>query len=52
MVGDDTLRGVSGGEKKRVTIAEMAVCNGTVLLLDGYTKGLDSAAALDITKVS
>lgn len=39
VVGDNLLRGVSGGEKKRVTIAEsMAGGRAGLLLLDDYTK--------------
>eukprot|EP00184_Porphyridium_aerugineum_P002623 CAMPEP_0184693522 /NCGR_PEP_ID=MMETSP0313-20130426/1714_1 /TAXON_ID=2792 /ORGANISM="Porphyridium aerugineum, Strain SAG 1380-2" /LENGTH=1525 /DNA_ID=CAMNT_0027151613 /DNA_START=498 /DNA_END=5072 /DNA_ORIENTATION=+ len=48
-VGDNILRGVSGGEKKRVTIAEMFVgYGGRVYLLDNMTSGLDSSASFDI----
>lgn len=50
VVGDPLLRGVSGGEKKRVTIGEMICSRGRVLLADGYSKGLDSSAALDVAK--
>eukprot|EP00047_Mylnosiga_fluctuans_P004483 m.234774 g.234774 ORF g.234774 m.234774 type:complete len:1699 (+) comp12715_c0_seq1:66-5162(+) len=50
LVGDATLRGVSGGEKKRVTIGEMVAARAEVLLLDDYSKGLDASATLDIAK--
>ena len=33
IVGDNLIRGVSGGEKKRVTLAEMMMGNARVLLL-------------------
>jgi len=46
LVGDDILRGVSGGEKKRVTIAEMLLAHGSGLFLDNFTKGLDAAATV------
>lgn len=49
-VGDSLLRGVSGGEKKRVTIGEMLAARSKVVLLDDYTRGLDAAAALDLIK--
>lgn len=51
-VGDSILRGVSGGEKKRVTVGEMAVAGvaGSLVLLDNWSRGLDSATTLDITK--
>ena len=51
VVGDNILRGVSGGEKKRVTIAEIFVSRARCLLLDDYTRGLDSSAALEITEI-
>eukprot|EP01012_Entosiphon_sulcatum_P000003 TRINITY_DN0_c0_g1_i3.p1 TRINITY_DN0_c0_g1~~TRINITY_DN0_c0_g1_i3.p1 ORF type:complete len:583 (+),score=101.83 TRINITY_DN0_c0_g1_i3:182-1750(+) len=52
VVGDSLLRGVSGGEKKRVTIGEMALAGrrSRIMCMDGWSKGLDSAAALDICK--
>ena len=34
MVGNDMIRGVSGGEKKRVTFGEMVAGNARVLMLD------------------
>ena len=47
IVGDDFVRGISGGERKRVTIAE-AVLNGSPLQCwDNSTRGLDSANALN-----
>mmetsp|Transcript_1994 Transcript_1994/g.5290 ORF Transcript_1994/g.5290 Transcript_1994/m.5290 type:complete len:1447 (-) Transcript_1994:184-4524(-) len=50
-VGDANLRGVSGGEKKRVTIGEMLVgYTAKVHFLDSFNKGLDSAATLDIVR--
>lgn len=33
IIGDNLIRGVSGGEKKRVTLAEMMMGNHRVLLL-------------------
>jgi len=48
-VGDASIRGVSGGEKKRVTLAEMLVgYTGRLYFLDSFNKGLDSAATFDI----
>ncbi|EEY55297.1 ATP-binding Cassette (ABC) Superfamily [Phytophthora infestans T30-4] len=48
IVGDAMLRGVSGGERKRVTTGEMAFGNNYVMLMDEISTGLDSAATLDI----
>lgn len=48
IVGDNLTRGCSGGEKKRVTLAEMLMGNQRVLLLDDISTGLDSATTKDI----
>ncbi|ETM36815.1 hypothetical protein L914_16563 [Phytophthora nicotianae] len=48
IVGDERIRGVSGGEKKRVTTGEMAFGPHAVSLMDEITTGLDSSAAFDI----
>ncbi|KAJ5880864.1 uncharacterized protein N7473_011917 [Penicillium subrubescens] len=45
-VGNDTVRGVSGGERKRVSIAEMALARAPLAAWDNSTRGLDSATAL------
>eukprot|EP00177_Eucheuma_denticulatum_P002241 GFKZ01004018.1.p1 GENE.GFKZ01004018.1~~GFKZ01004018.1.p1 ORF type:complete len:1383 (+),score=196.71 GFKZ01004018.1:418-4566(+) len=51
VVGDDTLRGVSGGEKKRVTIAEMLIgLNSGAIVMDNWSKGLDANTTLSITR--
>lgn len=51
-VGDQqTVRGVSGGEKKRVTLAEMAVGGFPVLCADEISTGLDAATTYDISKL-
>lgn len=44
-VGDDFIRGVSGGERKRVSIAEMLLAGSPVCAWDNSTRGLDSATA-------
>ena len=49
-VGDDVIRGVSGGQKKRVTVGEMLVCPRPVKIMDSVTNGLDSATAYDIIR--
>ena len=49
-VGDDYLRGVSGGERKRVSIAEMAVTGALVGAWDNSTRGLDAATALQYVR--
>lgn len=45
-VGNDFVRGVSGGERKRVSIAEVALTQSPVQCWDNSTRGLDSATAL------
>ncbi|KAJ3112678.1 hypothetical protein HDU96_004308 [Phlyctochytrium bullatum] len=50
VVGDHELRGVSGGEKKRVSLAEAFCLGGSFAAYDGCTKGLDAASALDFVK--
>lgn len=40
--GDQTtVRGVSGGEKKRVTVAELAVARVPIMCCDEISTGLD-----------
>ncbi|KAL6453292.1 CDR4 ABC transporter CDR4 [Candida maltosa Xu316] len=49
-VGDDFVRGVSGGERKRVSIAEITLNNARIQCWDNSTRGLDSATALEFLK--
>ncbi|ETK77479.1 hypothetical protein L915_16276, partial [Phytophthora nicotianae] len=48
VVGDNMLRGVSGGERKRVTTGEMEFGMKYISLMDEISTGLDSAATYDI----
>lgn len=50
VVGDALIRGVSGGERKRVSIAEMMVSRACILSWDNSTRGLDASTALDFAK--
>ncbi|KAK7421173.1 Multidrug resistance protein [Neonectria punicea] len=45
-VGDDFIRGVSGGERKRVTIAEAALSYSPLQCWDNSTRGLDKVIVL------
>ncbi|PVH92147.1 hypothetical protein DM02DRAFT_544241 [Periconia macrospinosa] len=49
-VGNDYIRGVSGGERKRVSIAEMGLGASAICGWDNSTRGLDAASALEFTK--
>lgn len=48
MVGDDMRRGISGGQKKRLTTGEMLVGPAKVLLMDEISTGLDSSTTFQI----
>ena len=50
LVGDEFVRGVSGGERKRVSIAEMMATRARVQCWDNSTRGLDASTALDFVK--
>ncbi|KAJ9255969.1 putative ABC transporter [Paecilomyces variotii] len=49
-VGNDFVRGVSGGERKRVSIAEATLSQSPIQCWDNSTRGLDSANALEFCK--
>lgn len=49
-VGNDFVRGVSGGERKRVSIAEMALAGSPIAAWDNSTRGLDAATALEFVR--
>ena len=49
-VGNETLRGVSGGEKKRVTSAEVMAGPQWALFMDEISTGLDSATTYSVVK--
>nr|GEW12215.1 pleiotropic drug resistance protein 1-like [Tanacetum cinerariifolium] len=50
MVGDQMIRGISGGQRKRVTTGEMIVGPSKVLLMDEISTGLDSSTTFQIVK--
>jgi len=49
-VGNSFVRGVSGGERKRVSIAEALSTRATIMAHDNSTRGLDSSTALEYAK--
>ncbi|KAL4298277.1 hypothetical protein GQ457_12G024710 [Hibiscus cannabinus] len=48
MVGDEMRRGISGGQKKRVTTGEMLVGPARALFMDEISTGLDSSTTFQI----
>ncbi|KAM3349874.1 hypothetical protein ACQJBY_022624 [Aegilops geniculata] len=48
MVGDEMLRGISGGQRKRVTTGEMLVGPAKALFMDEISTGLDSSTTFQI----
>lgn len=46
-VGNEYVRGVSGGEKKRVSIAEAMITKASTQCWDNSTRGLDASTALE-----
>ncbi|CAA6674583.1 unnamed protein product [Spirodela intermedia] len=50
MVGDEMVRGVSGGQRKRVTTGEMMVGPARALFMDEISTGLDSSTTFQIVK--
>ncbi|KAL3521007.1 hypothetical protein ACH5RR_019156 [Cinchona calisaya] len=50
-IGDEGHRGVSGGERRRVSIGIEIIHNPIILFLDEPTSGLDSTCAFMVVKV-
>ncbi|KAK0612478.1 ABC-2 type transporter-domain-containing protein [Bombardia bombarda] len=50
LVGNAYTRGVSGGERKRVSIAETLATKSTIACWDNSTRGLDASTALDYAR--
>lgn len=49
-VGNEFIRGVSGGERKRVSIVEAMATRGSIYCWDNPTRGLDASTALQYVK--
>ncbi|KAI3971816.1 hypothetical protein MKW92_043715 [Papaver armeniacum] len=50
IVGDEMIRGISGGQKKRLTTGEMTVGPTKTLFMDEISTGLDSSTTYQIVK--
>ncbi|KAM0249534.1 hypothetical protein ACHAQJ_009001 [Trichoderma viride] len=51
LIGNDLVKGISGGEKRRVSIAVQVLTDPRILLLDEPTSGLDAFTASSIMEV-
>lgn len=51
IIGGTFVRGVSGGERKRVCIGNEILLNPSLLFLDEPTSGLDSTAAFRVLQM-
>jgi ABC-type multidrug transport system ATPase subunit len=51
MIGNELIKGISGGEKKRVSIGVELITQPSILFLDEPTSGLDSYAAYNIINI-
>lgn len=51
IIGDENHRGVSGGERRRVSIGTDIIHDPLILFLDEPTSGLDSTSAFLVVKV-
>ena len=49
-VGNEYIRGISGGERKRVTISEATLSGAPLQCWDNSTRGLDSANAIEFCR--
>ncbi|XP_015898189.3 ABC transporter G family member 32 [Ziziphus jujuba] len=50
LVGDEMLKGISGGQKKRLTTGELLVGPARVLFMDEISNGLDSSTTYQIIR--
>lgn len=51
LIGNDFVKGISGGEKRRVSIGIQLLTNPSILLLDEPTSGLDSFTSSTIVEL-
>lgn len=51
LIGDNSQRGISGGEKRRVSLGEVLLGPHRLIVLDKFSTGLDSAITNDILRM-
>ncbi|MBK6734073.1 MAG: FHA domain-containing protein [bacterium] len=51
LIGGERIRGISGGQRKRVNIALELVTEPPLIFLDEPTSGLDATAALEVMQI-
>lgn len=50
LVGTPVRKGISGGQKRRLSVASQLITSPKILFLDEPTSGLDSAAAFEVVR--
>lgn len=50
LIGTPVRKGISGGQKRRLSVASQLITDTKILFLDEPTSGLDSAAAFEVVQ--